>query len=487
MCGLARVDGGDRGVAMLGRWGLRGLITRVVSSVRVRRSRLRNAGVLVLVAGGLLMLTGCVADPPPLIGLAVAGNGQATVSWQAPLAAPSPITGYVVTPVIGSASQTPVVFNSTATTEVVTGLVNGTTYVFQVAAINTRGDESAWSDPSNPVTPSFFAPGDLVVVRVGDGAAALSSAATAVFLDEYTPSGALVKSIPMPTAASGGNAQLTNSGTATSEGALALSPNGHYLALAGYAANVGTTNIAGTTSSAVNRVVAVVDANGNVDTSTLLVAYSASNIRGAVTTDGTALWTGGNGTVSDGGVRYTTKGATGAGTGVATAGSANVRFPEIFNGQLYVSSGSGAFFGVNTVGTGTPTTAGNTLTNIASVAAGGYGYVFLDRDPNIPGLDTLYVATLSAAPGQGIVKFGFNGVSWIAEGGITGSFSEIAGTVSGSTAVLYATSGSTAGNTLVTLTDTAPSASTMSAGAPVTLASAAANTVLRGVAFAPVP
>jgi hypothetical protein len=181
------------------------------------------------------------------------------------------------------------------------------------------------------------------------------------------------------------------------------------------------------------------------------------------------------------------KGATGAGTGVATLGSANVRFPEIFNGQLYVSSGSGAFLGVNTVGTGTPTTAGNTLTNIASVAAGGYGYVFLDRDPNIAGLDTLYVATLSASPGQGIVKFGFNGASWTAQGGITGSFSEITGTVSGSTAVLYATSGPTAGNQLVTLTDTASSASTMSAGAPLTLASAAANTVLRGVAFAPVP
>ena len=57
----------------------------------------------------------------------------------------------------------------------------------------------------------------------------------------------------MPTAVSGGNAQFMNSGTATSEGALALSRNGHYLALAGYAANACTAKIAGTTSSPANR------------------------------------------------------------------------------------------------------------------------------------------------------------------------------------------------------------------------------------------
>ena len=36
-----------------------------------------------------------------------------------------------------------------------------------------------------------FTTGDFVVDRVGDGAAALSSAGTAVFLDEYTPAGTI--------------------------------------------------------------------------------------------------------------------------------------------------------------------------------------------------------------------------------------------------------------------------------------------------------
>ena len=40
-----------------------------------------------------------------------------------------------------------------------------------------------------------FTTGNLVLVRVGDGAAALTNAATPVFVEEYTPAGALVQSI----------------------------------------------------------------------------------------------------------------------------------------------------------------------------------------------------------------------------------------------------------------------------------------------------
>jgi hypothetical protein len=46
---------------------------------------------------------------------------------------------------------------------------------------------------------SAFTMGDLVVVRVGDGSAALTGNATAAFLDEYTQAGVLVQSIPLPT------------------------------------------------------------------------------------------------------------------------------------------------------------------------------------------------------------------------------------------------------------------------------------------------
>jgi hypothetical protein len=108
--------------------------------------------VLVVVAVGAFGLTGCVADPPPSIGTATAGNAQAVVSWQPPVAAPVPITGYVVTPWIGFTRQTPVMFNSSATTETVTGLTNGATYRFTVHAVNAHGDDSAESGMSTPVT-----------------------------------------------------------------------------------------------------------------------------------------------------------------------------------------------------------------------------------------------------------------------------------------------------------------------------------------------
>ena len=152
-----------------------------------------------------------------------------------------------------------------------------------------------------------FTAGNIIVVRVGDGSGSLTSASTAVFLDEYTTGGAFVQSIAIPTLASGSNAPLTLSGTATSEGAIAGSVDGRYLTIAGYGAAPGTASIAGTSSVSVNRVVARIDASASVDITTKLIdASTGNNIRGAVTNDGTAFWVAG----ADGGVRYAALGAT---------------------------------------------------------------------------------------------------------------------------------------------------------------------------------
>jgi hypothetical protein len=75
---------------------------------------------------------------------AVPGNGQARVSWTA---GPGPVTGYAVIPYIGAAPQTPQLFNSTATTETVTGLTNKTNYTFTVLARHTNS--SSGSCPFN--------------------------------------------------------------------------------------------------------------------------------------------------------------------------------------------------------------------------------------------------------------------------------------------------------------------------------------------------
>ncbi len=112
------------------------------------------------------MSMNCAAPPPsstqaPVSNLtptnvnAAPGNASATVSWTAPTIdnGSGQISSYQVIPYVGTVAQAPQTFNTSATTENVTGLTNGTTYTFKVAAINAAG-EGPLSLPSNPVVPS---------------------------------------------------------------------------------------------------------------------------------------------------------------------------------------------------------------------------------------------------------------------------------------------------------------------------------------------
>jgi hypothetical protein len=329
-----------------------------------------------------------------------------------------------------------------------------------------------------------FTLGDLVVVRVGDGSAALNGNATAAFLDEYTASGVLVQSIPLPTVASGGNQPLTLSGSAISEGFIALSQNGMYLTLGGYAATVGTVTPQTQTAALVNRVVGRIDLSGNIDTTTSLGdAYNGSNIRSVTSSDGFNLWTSGNGGSGQGasaGTRYTTLGST-TSTGLHST-TTNVRVVNLFNGQLYADSASGTFLGVGTVGSGTPTTSGQTYSELPGFPTTGThsSYDFWFKDAN-----TLYVADDgSAANGGGIQKWTLSAGTWSLaytlgnNGSTTTAVRGLAGTVDGSgNAVLYGTTGSA----LVSVTDTG------SGSALSTLATAGSNTAFRGVELLVVP
>lgn len=107
----------------------------------------------VVVAVAATGLAGCVADPPPIMGTAVPGDGRVLLSWEPPLAEPSPITAYVVTPYVGATALAPVKFASTATSQIVGGLTNGVAHTFRVKAVNVLGNESASSDQSDPVIP----------------------------------------------------------------------------------------------------------------------------------------------------------------------------------------------------------------------------------------------------------------------------------------------------------------------------------------------
>ena len=107
---------------------------------------------------------------------ATAGDGQATVSFSPPASnGGSPITGYTVTatdatdPAHGGQTAT-----GPASPITVTGLTNGDSYTFTVAATNTVGTGPA-SGASNPVTPATTpgAPSE-VGATAGDGQATVS-------------------------------------------------------------------------------------------------------------------------------------------------------------------------------------------------------------------------------------------------------------------------------------------------------------------------
>jgi hypothetical protein len=329
-----------------------------------------------------------------------------------------------------------------------------------------------------------FTSGNLAVYRVGDGASNLANTGNAVFVDEYTTTGTLVQSIPMPTTASGTNNPLVASGTATSEGLMTLSTDGRYLVLTGY----GTTIPQGSSivSGSAPRVVGRVDGGGAIDTSTALTDFSpGNNPRSAASTDGTNLWVGG----AAGGVRYTITGST-TSTQLSTSVT-NIRGVEIFAGQLYESDSSGTIR-VGTVGSGLPTTSGQTITNLPGFPTTGSPYAFFlaDLTSTVAGLDTLYVAEDTAGGGQ-IQKYSLVSGSWtlngtVAAAAIRGLTGEVLG--NGSAQLFGTTGASTAsGGGAIYAYNDATGYNTAPGGVISTIATLS-NTSLeafRGIAFVP--
>ena len=114
-----------------------------------------RVGVLVaaLVGGGLAstatQAVASVAPDAPTNVVATAGDGQATVTWTAPVSdGGAAITSYKVAAQPGTASATATGSETTAT---VTGLTNGVTYTFTVKATNADGLTSVASAKSDPV------------------------------------------------------------------------------------------------------------------------------------------------------------------------------------------------------------------------------------------------------------------------------------------------------------------------------------------------
>jgi hypothetical protein len=327
-----------------------------------------------------------------------------------------------------------------------------------------------------PVSQAQFIANGLAVSVIGDGSSALSSAAqqTRIFAFNKTTVG---QSGQFVLAFNGGPTgdRLTNSGTASSEGHLHNSVDGQSLTIMGYDAMVGTASVSGTTSAAVNRVVGRVGFDASVTYTKYTNAFSGNNPRSAATVDGSEYWMAGAGTV--GGVVYG-PGSGGSVTQVST-GLSNARVVGIFGGDIYFTAQSGSFVGLNRI-SGLPTTGATPVNVFTQTGMSPYGFFIKDSQ-------TIYVADDRTNGNGGIQKWTFDGSGWslaytLSTGVSTVGARGLAGEVDANgNAVLYAITGESSANRLITITDTGASS------AAVTLSTAAQNTIYRGVAFTPVP
>ncbi len=317
-----------------------------------------------------------------------------------------------------------------------------------------------------------FTPGNVTVLRIGNGTGALSNACTALFVEEFTPAGAAVQTIALPTSTAG--ARICLSGTATSEGLMTRTVDTSALLVAGYDAVLGSAGVA--TAAAVNRVVAIINADGTVTISSGFIdGYLTNNVRGAAGETVDRFYLSGTGSTASGGSRLLNAGDTTT-TQLSTSVT-NTRGIAIFGGQLYTSSGSGAFR-VASVGAGLPSSSGQTTSNLPgfpTATTSPYQFHFADLDAGVAGVDTLWVANDDASA---LAKHSLVAGLWASNGNIGAAADGYRGlTLIGST--LYVSNRSS----LRTLTAGGYNAAL--SGSPSAIVSAAANTAFQGVAPAP--
>lgn len=353
-----------------------------------------------------------------------------------------------------------------------------------------------------------FTPGNIVVSQYGDGVNTSSSGTVPITLREFTTGGVGGYQLVLPATSSSPNYGIVST-LGNAGGFLKRSVDGRYLTIVGLG-----------TEATATRIVARVDASGTVDTTT---RFSAGNtFYSVVSTDGTSMWlsaaTGNNDTA---GIRYLTLGGTTTGTrlsfgiggSVANAQGEysiplNNRVDGIFDNQLYGSAAVGvgpsnsySFRGVYNAGSGLQTSGtlyGKTIvgggTSDSGIIDDPWEFVVVSSSSGQPSV--IYVAdndSTGANVTGGVQKWLYNGVSgtwskvWTANLTSGTGMRALTGFVSGNSVQLYGVTGSAtpSGRTsLVALNDTLDS---LIAPSVNLLATADANYVFRGVAFAPVP
>ncbi|HEY4342348.1 MAG TPA: hypothetical protein VGM97_20585 [Steroidobacteraceae bacterium] len=217
-----------------------------------------------------------------------------------------------------------------------------------------------------------FNPNDIVVSVLGNGSNTGTYAdgqAAPLTLFQYalngTSSATAAGTLTLPqTSTAGGNSAFSSEYGSSSEGTLQLSGNGQYLTIMGYGTNANAYNSGfdvngsgtalaqspntGLGGANISRVIALIGANGSINTTTAITGvYSENNPRSVYTQNGTSFYISGQGNKDlTGGVFYvshlganTATAITGADTSSKSSGTFNqdTRDVQIVNGQLTVS------------------------------------------------------------------------------------------------------------------------------------------------------
>jgi hypothetical protein len=359
--------------------------------------------------------------------------------------------------------------------------------------------------PAAPAHAAGFSSGSLVVERVGDGSATLSSAAAQISVLEVTTAGSLTQTIILP---SGTSNPQTDSGSATSDGY--LNTYSGYVSVPGYNAAAGTASVASSNA----KVNSLLGTSGTVVTRTLFPTggpsgtppspFSGNNYRSSIATSGSTFYGVGtaSGTPNTGGAWYFNGSAFTQVSSTASGQPTNLRVVDIFNNQLYATSAASTGYGIWAIGSGLPTTAGNASTLAINTGTGSaYGFVMFSTGGQGAGvLDLAYIADDRTTAGGGLQKWTLSGTSWTnswsllvgASGtstlqsgtgvgfagirGLAGTYDSVLG------ASLYATTTELSNNRLISILDsgsTTPSTY-------MTLQSAGSNFAFRGVDLSPV-